>query len=268
MDEFTRFEHEGWERVADKYDSVWAKLTTQFISPLLTTAKISSGLTVLDVACGPGYVTAAAQQRGANVTGLDFSNVMITLAKKAHPGIEFIEGDAQNLPFENESFDRVIMNFGLLHLSHPEKGCEEAYRVLRHGGIFVFTVWAAPEISPCSRIIRDAVEAHADMNVPLPQGPPYYLFSNYDECRQRLDKIGFSDLVFETIAAAWKVPSADFLFESERNAGVRTAGLLAQQSPEVLESIRQTIRRNAEPYAGNEGYAIPISAHVISVVKT
>jgi len=50
-DEFTRFEHEGWERVADKYDSVWSSLTRKFIPYLIDTAQLSAGMSVLDVAC-------------------------------------------------------------------------------------------------------------------------------------------------------------------------------------------------------------------------
>ena len=55
-DDFTRFEHEGWERAADKYDSVWSSLTRQFIPYLINDARVSARLSLLDVACGPGYV--------------------------------------------------------------------------------------------------------------------------------------------------------------------------------------------------------------------
>ena len=63
-DDFARFEHESWQRVADKYDSVWSPLTRQFIPSLLEDASVSAGMLVLDVACGPGYVSAAAKQVG------------------------------------------------------------------------------------------------------------------------------------------------------------------------------------------------------------
>ncbi len=74
QDDFARFEHEGWQRVADKYDFVWAPLTRQFIPSLLEDASVSAGMLVLDVACGPGYVSAAAKQLGAIPTGIDFSD--------------------------------------------------------------------------------------------------------------------------------------------------------------------------------------------------
>ena len=59
-DPFTQFEHEGWERVANRYDPVWASLTRQFVPLLLDAVEISHGMSVLDVACGPSYVAVAA----------------------------------------------------------------------------------------------------------------------------------------------------------------------------------------------------------------
>src|ERR1700704_2413483 len=118
-DAFTRFEHEGWERVANKYDSVWSSSTRQFIPPLLDAAEVSEKMSILDVGCGPGYVSAAAAERGAVSTGLDFSGEMVAIAKKMFPQNEFREGDAQNLPFEDARFDPVLANFAFLHLADP-----------------------------------------------------------------------------------------------------------------------------------------------------
>src|ERR1700682_3271236 len=103
-DTFTEFEHRGWERVADKYDSVWATSTRQFIPPLLDAAEVSAKMSILDVGCGPGYVSAAAMERGAKPIGLDFSKEMVAIARKMFPQIEFKEGDAQNLPLADTSF--------------------------------------------------------------------------------------------------------------------------------------------------------------------
>ncbi|PYL63520.1 MAG: hypothetical protein DMF25_10415, partial [Verrucomicrobia bacterium] len=160
-DDFARFEHEGWQRVADQYDSVWSLLTRQFIPYLIDAAQIAPAMSLLDVACGPGYVSAAARQLGAIPTGIDFSNKMVAIAKRLFPEIDFIEGNAQKLPFADASFERVLMNFGLLHLSRPEQACSEAFRVLRRGGKFGFTVWAEPHENPGGKIVNDAVEAHA-----------------------------------------------------------------------------------------------------------
>src|SRR5207249_483641 len=153
METFAKFEHEGWQRVAGKYDSVWASSTRQFIPPLLDAAEVAGNMSVLDVGCGPGYVAAAAAEGGATPHGLDFSKEMVAIAQKMFPQIEFCEGDAQNLPFADATFDRVLANFALLHLADPERACIEAFRVLKPGGRFGFTVWASAAESPYAKII-------------------------------------------------------------------------------------------------------------------
>jgi ubiquinone/menaquinone biosynthesis C-methylase UbiE len=120
-EDFARFEHDGWQQVADKYDSTWSSLTRQFIPYLLDAVQVGPGMPILDVASGPGYVSAAARERGAIPTGIDFSSEMVAIASRLFPGIKFTEGDAQKLPFADATFDRVLMNFGLLHLSQPDK---------------------------------------------------------------------------------------------------------------------------------------------------
>jgi len=199
-DEFSRFEHEGWQRVADRYDSVWSSLTRQFIPCVLDAVQITPGLSILDVACGPGYVSAAAKQLGAIPTGIDFSKKMLAIASSTFPGIDFIEGDAQRLPFADASFDRAVMNFGLLHLSQPEKACSEAFRILRAGGKFGFTIWAEPRENPGGKIVNDAIEAHADLNVDVPEGPSKFLYAEKEECRKALQRNGFNggSMIFQT----------------------------------------------------------------------
>ena len=107
------------------------------------------------------------------------------------PNIQFTHGDAHDLPFDDGSFDRVLMNFGLLHVSHAEKVCAEACRVLKPGGKFGFTVWAGPEQNPGAKIVNHAFEAYANLNVGLPEGPPKYLYEEREECREALKRVGF-----------------------------------------------------------------------------
>lgn len=266
-DAFTAFEHEGWERVADKYDSVWSTSTRQFIPPLLDAAEVSGKMSILDVGCGPGYVSAAAAERGAVPIGLDFSREMIAIARKTFPHIEFREGDAQNLPFTPDSFDRVLANFALLHLAHPERACAEACRVLKPGGKFAFTVWAPATESPYAKIIDDAIQAHANVDVDLPTGPPHHLFAGREEFRNALKRAGFdgASLIFNLHTIEWNVPTARFIFDAERNAGVRTAGLLARQKPEVLDAVQSAIENAVRPYAKGNGFAIPKAAYIIAI---
>jgi SAM-dependent methyltransferase len=247
MEAFAKFEHEGWQRVAGKYDSVWASSTRQFIPPLLDAAEVAGNSSVLDVGCGPGYVAAAAAERGATPRGLDFSKEMVTIAQKRFPHIEFCEGDAQNLPFTDATFDRV----------------------LKASGKFGFTVWAPPEENPYAKMIDDAIQAHADLEINLPIGPPHYLFSGREEFRRVLERVGFNgaSLIFKLHTIRWNVPSACYPFDAERNAGVRTAGLLARQTSEKLRAIQLAIEESVRRYAEGDSFSIPKAAYVVAVSK-
>src|SRR5947207_6839246 len=269
MNAFTEFEHEGWERVAHKYDSVWSSSTRQFIGPLLDAAEVARGMSVLDVGCGPGYVSAAVTERGAIAVGIDFSREMVGIAKRMFPQIEFREGDAQKLPFTDASFDRVLTNFALLHLAAPERACAEACRVLKPGGKFGFTTWAHVAENPFVKLVDDAIQAHANLDVGLPEGPPYYLFASPNEFRKALERAGFdgASMSFKVHTIEWKIPSARFIFDAELKAGVRTAGLLARQTPETLNAIRLAIEQAVRPYAQGDSFAIPKAAYIIAARK-
>jgi SAM-dependent methyltransferase len=268
-DAFTEFEHEGWERVAGKYDSVWSSSTRQFIGPLLDAAEVSQTMSILDVGCGPGYVSAAAAERGAVPIGLDFSKEMIAIAKKMFPRIDFQEGDAQNLPFADKTFDRVVANFALLHLADPERAMAEANRVLKTGGRFAFTTWAKISENPFVKLVDDAIQAHANVDVDLPPGPPFYLFENEEEFRKALEQAGLdgASMTFRVHTIKWRVPTARFIFDAELQAGVRTAGLLAKQTPDALVKIQSAIEKSVQQYATDGGFAIPKGAYIVAASK-
>ncbi len=264
---FHAFEHAGWQRAASRYDDVFGSLTRQAIDPLLDAAQVRSGALALDVASGPGYAAAAAAQRGAHVTALDFSAAMVEMARAQNPGIEFREGDAEALPFPEGSFDAVVMNFGMLHLAQPERAVAEAFRVLRAGGRYAFTVWAKPEEAVGFGIILDAVRKHGNPDVPLPPGPPFFRFSDASECDKVLKIAGFRNVDVRKVPQVWRFSASELLFEAFLTGTVRTQALLHAQSAPALNAIRDAVGRVAGEYENHGTVEIPMAAVLAAAVK-
>ena len=100
---------------------------------------------VLDMGCGPGRHADLLAKEGLQVTGLDFSEGLLSVARKRFPLLEFVQGDFLSLPFENGSFDGVWANTSLLHLETIEEvqtALGEAYRVLKSRGVIHILVKA------------------------------------------------------------------------------------------------------------------------------
>jgi demethylmenaquinone methyltransferase/2-methoxy-6-polyprenyl-1,4-benzoquinol methylase len=127
-----------FDRIARRYDLVNTVLSGGTDSGWRRRAARVTGLTAggsaLDVACGSGKLTAqlaAIAGPKGRVVGLDFSAQMLEVARRDHPGIEFVEGDALKLPFDDESFDASTIAFGLRNLTDPVGGLREMLRVVR-----------------------------------------------------------------------------------------------------------------------------------------
>ncbi|HEY2151788.1 MAG TPA: methyltransferase domain-containing protein [Vicinamibacterales bacterium] len=261
---FHEFERAGWEGASAFYVDAFAGLTRQTATDLLDAVGAGPGIRLLDVATGPGFIAAAAAARGAEVVGIDFSPAMIATATQTHPGVAFREDDAEALAFESGRFDAVVMNFGLLHLARPEAALSEARRVLRRGGRYAFTIWAPPERAVGFGMVLRAVNALGQSQVPLPEGPPFFRFSDRDECTRALEASGFGDVEVRELPLEWRVTSAGAVFDALSRGGVRTAAVLRAQTPEALTAIQGAVRAEVKRYARDGAFVIPMPAVLAS----
>ena len=154
---------------------------------LVTFAQVSSGKKVLDVACGTGVVAVTAARRGAIVSGLDLSPVLIERARHnadlAGVRIDFIDGDAEALPYPDASFDIVLSQFGHIFAPRPHVALSEMLRVLKVGGRLAFSTWP-PEHFPARMFTILAEFAPASPDVEQPAAPA--LWGDPNIVRQRL----------------------------------------------------------------------------------
>ena len=256
---FSEFERNGWNSTANVYDSHFGRHTTKYCSALLDATNISSGFKVLDMACGPGYVSAAATQREATV---------LAEAKAKHPSLNFQMDNAEQLSLADNIFDAVVMGFGMLHLAQPEAAAREAHRVLVPEGRFAFSVWGDPEnVCVGTGIILRAMHDHANMDLDLPEGPPMFRFADHDESKRLLEQAGFIDIEVARVEQAWVLDNAVDLLDTFQEAGVRAGVVLRAQSSQVMQTIRQQVIADSSPYSKNGKFEFPMGAVVASGQK-
>jgi SAM-dependent methyltransferase len=267
---FHDFEHAGWQSAAAHYGLAFGDLTSQAIGPLLDAAGAGPGVRLLDLATGPGFVAALAAARGAHVTGLDFSAAMVALARARYgsvPHLAFSEGDAEALPFGSAACQAVTMNFGLLHLARPEAALAEASRVLAAGGRLAYTVWAAPARAVGFGLMLAAIERQGRLDVGLPEGPPFFKYSDPEENRMVLERLGFERVDSRELPLIWRVASPGALVDCFLEGAVRTAALLRAQTPDAIRRIRGDVAAAMEPYRVERGYDLPTPAVLTTAVK-
>lgn len=128
-----------------EYDRIADGLTIS-TDQTLRVARVRPGERVLDLATGTGITAIAARERGAEVTGVDITPELLAVARSkaheaGHEDIDFREGDAEDLPFADATFDVVLSTCGHMFAPDQEKVATELARVIRSGGRVVFLAW-------------------------------------------------------------------------------------------------------------------------------
>ncbi len=194
MDHLKRVTDE-FARQAQSFE-VWAENVDAEVGVRFGTAlgKAARGR-LIDVACGPGVVTAALAPNAASIVAFDATDEMLDkararCAKASLRNVAFKSGDAENLPFADAEFDGAVTRTAVHHFADPQRAFDEMFRVLRPGGAVVVADVVSSEAAEESRL-HNAIERLRD-----PSHMRMLPASELDACARRA---GFRDL--ET--AAW-----------------------------------------------------------------
>lgn len=262
-DAFRTFEHGGWEEVSAGYARHFTRLTSQTLPALLDAAGVAAGARVLDLCAGPGMVSRAALERGAQAVGLDFSAAAVAIAQRNVPGAEFRQGDAQDLPFADDSFDSVICAYGVMHVADPEQALAEMRRVLKRGGRAALSVWSTPRPDNGLGVVFGAVRRHGDPNVPLPHGPDFFQFSESAVLKAVLIRVGFADIRAQRVEQSWRMEDSAGLIAAIAEGTVRARALLRGQTLAARQAIEAAIERAMAQFRTPDGsYLVAMPALV------
>jgi demethylmenaquinone methyltransferase/2-methoxy-6-polyprenyl-1,4-benzoquinol methylase len=200
-----------FDRIAPVYDAMnrvmtagldrrWRRITIE--------QTVRPGDRTLDACCGTGDLAIGAQKAGADVVGLDFSERMLERARRKAPELEFVQGDALALPFDDASFDSATVGFGVRNVEDLDAGLRELRRVLRDGGRLGILEITTPtgRLAPFYRVWFDRVVPL--LGKLLPGGSAYtYLpasvrrFPAPERLAGRLEASGFREVRYRTFAA-------------------------------------------------------------------
>ena len=225
---------------------------------------------ILETAAGTGVVTAALHRAlpEARLVATDLNPAMLEVAAERlkSGNVRFQAADAQDLPFEDQSFDLIVCQFGVMFFPDKVDANREAFRLLRPGGRYVLVIWDRLDRNPASRAIHQAVEAE------FPGDPPAFLarvpfgYADLEFVTADLMAAGFDDLEFETTV------------HRSRSASARDAATaMCQGSPlrseieardrDALERVTDVATDALKQFEGPGGFEAPMSAHLVIATK-
>ncbi len=241
---FKEAQRQGWKHFAPL-----EAVTTPPAARLVRFAKVRAGQRVLDVACGTGVVAITAARSGAEVHGVDLTPELLERAREnasiAKFEIDFREGDAEALPFDDGRFDVVLSQFGHMFAPRPDVVIREMLRVLKPGGTIAFATWP-PEL-----LIGSSFRLVSSYMPPPPPGvspPPQW--GDVAIVRERLGN-AVKDIVFDR--ACMLVPALtvqNYRDHIERTAGpmLKLVEMLSASDPEKLAQFRREYDALIAPY--------------------
>lgn len=131
-----------YNSIGKTYDTT-RKPDKEIVEQLLQLLNSQPGKKFLDIGCGSGNYTGALATKGLDIEGIDISDEMLNKAIRKYPSIKFSQGDAKNLPFQEDSFDGATCILATHHIHDNQKLFQEVFRVLKKGNFVIFT--ATPE---------------------------------------------------------------------------------------------------------------------------
>lgn len=254
----------AWSATASKYDRMSFEYFSAFVKTFIEFAVLQPGETVLDVACGSGLASfAAAEKVGlrGRVLGVDLAPGMVEVASQRArlqgvPQVEFLEMNAEQLTFQDNSFDAVICHLGLMLFARPDQALKEMVRVVKKNGRVACLVQGVPEKMIFTSLVQKTVLKHVP-ELKVPGAPTVYSFGPPGALERAFQEAGLERMSAIRLEGTFTFPSAQAYWETLTNTGGRMRSILQGLDPEVREVIRREALQVASTYQKGKRLEIP-----------
>jgi ubiquinone/menaquinone biosynthesis C-methylase UbiE len=231
---------------------------------VIDAAKIQRGHRVVDVACGTGVLAQAVADRVGTTgltVGVDINEGMLNIAREKAPEIEWHQAPAEALPLGDDTYDRVVCQFGLMYFDDQRAALREMMRVLRPGGNLAVVVWDKLERSPAyyaedQLFQRVLGEEFADES-------PYSL-GDVQVLQQLLAGAGISDVKIQTHEGTARFSSIDDWIYTDVRGWTIDEEIEDEKYERLLREARQELARFVTP-EGTVAFSTP--AHIVTASK-
>jgi ubiquinone/menaquinone biosynthesis C-methylase UbiE len=224
---------------------------------------------ILEIACGTGRVTKhlARLVKHNTITATDLNADMITVAKdNVHADtIKWMPADAMELPFEDGSFDLVVMQFGIMFFPDKEKGLKEAYRVLKTGGKLIYNTWNKVETNEAIHEGRVIIESYFGDNPPIFYNVPFSMHDDR-ELTTLTRRAAFKNITTTLVKKEGISPSATDLAKGMVEGNPVYLAIL-ERDPSLINTIKEHIRKVVGEKFGDHPLKSPLQAWVVEATK-
>ena len=225
---------------------------------------------ILETAAGTGVVTKALRDAmpDAQIVATDLNPPMLEEATRRVGGgnVHFQAADALDLPFEEESFDLAVCQFGVMFFPDKVRGNAEVHRVLIPGGRYLLVIWDSVDRNLATEVAGKAVaKLFPDDPTAFYNRIPFRYFDTND-IRADLRAAGFGDIAIDTVELRSRAPSArEVAIALTQATPMRNE--IEQHGPGALEQATAAAAEALRQFEGPDGFDAPMSAHIVTATK-